>query len=206
MAQRLSQQTLNPPTSFPGRPARPGAAPLATWVPEPLPTRAQQWAPSLQPRALHPPLCPLPSSTLARQLVEGRVLAPLRKRPDPDVFPHAELCPLLPSSQGRAGVSAPRRSENLQASQRESEAPRGPTAWPRFLLTLRRSSHPPQQELVPQQPASPAWPSLGESHFCPRITRGPCPGGSRGAGFSPGSRVLTLPQAGPALLHQLSHL
>lgn len=175
-------------------------------MPEPpsLPGPAVGTLPSA--RALHPPPCPLPSSTLAWQLVEGRVLAALRKRPDPDVSPHAALCPLPPSSQGRAGVSAPRRSENLQASRRESEAPRGPTAWPRFLLTLRRSSHPPRQELVPQQPASPAWPSLGKSHFCPKITRGPCPGGSRGAGFSPGSRVLTLPQAGPALLHQLSHL
>lgn len=132
-------------------------------MPEPpsLPGPAVGTLPSA--RALHPPPCPLPSSTLARQLVEGRVLAALRKCPDPDVSPHAALCPLPPSSQGRAGVSAPRRSENLQASRRESEAPRGPTAWPRFLLTLRRSSHPPRQELVPSnQPAQPGprWASL----------------------------------------------
>ncbi|XP_057575765.1 basic proline-rich protein-like [Hippopotamus amphibius kiboko] len=91
----------------------------------PLPTRAQPWASFLQPQTPHPPLYPLPSSTLAGQLVEGWVLAPLRKRPEPDVFPRPERCPPPPpSSQGEQVFPHPQGTlEPRSGNRRPPEAP-----------------------------------------------------------------------------------
>lgn len=92
LAQSLSQKTPIHPLPSQVTVALLGAAPLATWVPEPPSHPSIAMGTPLQPRALHPPPCPLPqpeprgTGHLARQRVEGRALAPLGKWSDPDVL------------------------------------------------------------------------------------------------------------------------
>lgn len=120
------QQTLHPPTSSPGRPARPGLHDHLVLEPPSTGRRVG----TLPPAAPCAPsfLCP----GWAGWARWGCCSA--QEAPEPCVF-HAEPCWLPPS--GRAGISAPRCSG--EASQRESEAPGGPTERPQLVLTLRRS-------------------------------------------------------------------
>lgn len=173
--QSLSRQTPHP---APSSPPRPGWVTRPSWRPRhrpPLHTQAPRRAPSLQTRTLHPPPRTLPQpgpggGCLARPLVEGRVSAPLGKRPGPGVLPHAEPCP-PPPSQGRAGVSARGAWGDLRASRQESEAPAGPQPSHRFCLLSEESSHLAarlQRVRGPPDAAQPlalpgSWPGAGQT-------------------------------------------